>query len=55
MKESGFVLLGRRGETNRSVLAIARGKIIPDVLKKGHKEIQVEQLQGKKKNESIDA
>ena len=58
-KESGYVFLGRRGETNRIVFKITRGKTIPDVLKKGRKEIQLadlnpnlnkkaKQLQGKK-------
>lgn len=39
VKESGFVSLGRRGETNRSVLVIARGKILPEALHVGHAEI----------------
>ena len=58
MKESGYVLLGMRGYTNRSVFAIARGNIIPDTPNKGCKEIQLDdpssqadkkmkQLQGK--------
>ena len=50
VKESGYVSLGCRGETNRSVLAIARSKVLPDALKRGREEISVEkkrQLQGK--------
>ena len=50
VKESGYVSLGRRGEANRSVLAIARSKLLPDALKRGREEISVEkkrQLQGK--------
>ena len=35
VKESGFVSLGRRGETNRSVLDIAIGRYLPDALKLG--------------------
>ena len=33
-------MLGRKGETNRSVFEITRGKIIPNALKKGRKKIQ---------------
>ena len=56
VKESGYVSLGRRGETNRSVLAISRAKMIPDALKKGRKEIELEnlkQLQGKTKTKVL--
>ena len=40
VKESGYVSLGRRNETNRTVLAIARGKILPESLKRGRDKIQ---------------
>ena len=40
VKESGYTSLGRRGEINRSIFAMSRGKIIPEVLKKGRVEIQ---------------
>ena len=59
VKESGFVTLGRRNETNRSILAISRATIIPEGLLKGRQEINHEnienndekehQLKGKKK------
>ena len=39
VKESGYVFLGRRGETNHRLFAIAGGKLIPDALKKGRKEV----------------
>ena len=32
VKESGFVSLGRRGETNHSIFAIAWGKYFPEAL-----------------------
>jgi len=35
VKEYGFVSLGRRCEHNRSILAIARGRILPEELLKG--------------------
>ena len=35
VKESGYAALGRRGEANRTVLAIARGKILPEALQNG--------------------
>ena len=53
VKESGVVSLGRRGETNRSILSISRGKLIPDALKKGREEIDVQQLQGKKRTKVL--
>ena len=40
VKESGYVSLGQRNETNRSVLAIARGKTLKKALKRGREEIQ---------------
>jgi len=49
VKESGVVSLGRRSETNRSILSISRGKLIPEALKKGREEIDGKQLQGKKR------
>ena len=39
VKESGYVTLGRRAETNRTILAIARGKVLPEALKLGHAEL----------------
>ena len=47
VKESGVVSLGRRGETNRSIFSISRGKLVPDALKKGREETTAKQLQGK--------
>lgn len=55
VKESGYVSLGRRNESSRSVLAISRGKLLPESMAIGKSEIQtteeskVKQLQGKKK------
>jgi len=55
VKESGYVSLGRRNESSRSVLAISRGKLLPESMAIGRGEIQttedskVKQLQGKKK------
>ena len=69
VKESGYVSLGRRGETNRSILAIARGKILPEALQTGRDHInsipvddsdsdsdsndKMKQLQGKRKIEFL--
>lgn len=56
VKESGYVSLGRRNEMQRTILAIARGKCLPDALAKGRAEIQslnVKQLQGKKKTKVL--
>ena len=58
VKESGYVSLGRRGETNRSIFAMARAQIVPDALRKGRKEVQGEslkskQLQGKSKTKAL--
>ena len=62
VKESGYVSLGRRGETNRSVMAISRGKLIPDALKRGREDIlstgpstdqKEKQLQGKKRTKVL--
>lgn len=58
VKESGYVTLGRRNETNRSVLAIARAKIIPDAICKGKEKLKeslkdVKSLQGKKKSKAL--
>ena len=39
VKESGYVTLGRRLEKNRSALAIARAKIIPDAMVAGKKVV----------------
>ena len=49
VKESGFVSLGRRGEVNRSILAIARGRYLPDALKIGRAEVQPKENVEKKK------
>ena len=40
VKKYGYVSLGRRYETNRSVLAIARGKTLKEALKRGQEVIQ---------------
>ena len=61
VKESDYVALGRRGESNRTILAITRGKILPEELQKGRDNINDEsiddskkkQLQGKKKTEYL--
>ena len=39
VKESGYVTLSRRTEKNRSALAMARAKIIPDAMAAGKKGI----------------
>ena len=39
VKESGYVSLGRRGERNRTIMAIARGKVLPDALQLGQKDL----------------
>ena len=59
VKESGYVSLGRRGEENRTILAIARGKDLPDALSSGREQMRREdkdedgskrcQLKGKRK------
>ena len=57
VKESGYVCLGRRCEENRTILTIARGKVLPEALAKGREELCVEdnedpkrrQLSGKRK------
>ena len=58
VKESGYVTLGRRCESNRTILAIARGKDLPEALANGHQELHNEngeeekrryQLKGKRK------
>ena len=55
VKESGYVTLGHRNESSRSVLAISRGKLLHEALAVGRDEIQsteetkIKQLQGKKK------
>ena len=53
VKESGVVSLRRRSEINRSILPISRGKLIPEALKKGREEIDVKQLQGKKRTKVL--
>ena len=40
MKDSSYVSLGKRGETNSGILSISRGKLIPEALKKEQAEIQ---------------
>ena len=40
VKESGYVSLGQRNETNRSILAIACGKTLKETIKKGQEEIE---------------
>ena len=49
VKESGYVTLGRRGESQRSMIAIARAKLVPDAYKKGRAQIQTEGVDDKKK------
>ena len=39
VKESGYVSLGKRCESNRTILAIARGKVLPDALNLGREEL----------------
>ena len=65
MIESGYVALGRRGESNQTILAVARGKILPEVLQNSRHEInddrddddnadkKIKQLQGKKKTKYL--
>ena len=62
VKESGYVSLGRRGESQRSVLAISQAKLLPEAMKLGRDEIQTntlnsyrkrKQLQGKKKTKIL--
>jgi len=40
VKESGYVTLGRRNESNQSILAISRGTLLPEVLAVGRSEIE---------------
>ena len=40
VKESGYVTLGRRNESNRSILAISRGTLLPEALAVGRSEIE---------------
>ena len=40
VEESEYVSLGKRNETNRSILTIARGKTLKEALKKGREDIQ---------------
>ena len=48
VKESGYVTLGRRGEANRSILAIAQGTLLPEAMCAGRAEIEsLKNLQGK--------
>ena len=47
VKESGYVSLGRRSEKNRSILATARARLIPDAMAEGKKKIN--KNDGKKK------
>ena len=42
VKELGYLSLGQMGETNWSILAIARGKILPEALTIGRKEVSLE-------------
>jgi len=61
VKEYGFVSLGRRCEHNRSILAIARGRILPEALLKGQDILESKkeagavtpQLQGKNRTKVI--
>lgn len=64
VKECGYVSLGRRSEKKRSILAMSRGKLLPDALQKGHDEInynvlhdnqerKAKQLCGKKRTRYI--
>ena len=55
VKESGYVSLGRRNESSRSIPAISRGTLLPEALAAGRLEIESpnenkkRQLQGKQK------
>ena len=42
VKESGYISLGRYAEEKRTILAIARGKVLPDSLSNGRLEISAE-------------
>lgn len=61
VKESGYVSLGRRGERQRSILAISRAKLIPDAIATGKEELnrnrseedKQKQLQGKQKTKIL--
>ena len=60
VKESGYVTLGRRGEVQRSILAISRGKFLKEALQAGRSDINKanneenrKQLQGKKKTKAL--
>eukprot|EP00957_Ditylum_brightwellii_P013230 998366-Ditylum_brightwellii.AAC.1 len=64
IKENSYVSLGGRQETNRSTLAVARGKVLPEALQHGidvfNKETSVEdierkmcQLSGKRKTTAL--
>ena len=62
VKESGYVSLGRRAEQNRTILAIARGKVLPDSLVNGRLQMKTEveeddvskhQLKGKRKSKHL--
>ena len=39
MKESRFVSLGRRREANCTILAIARGRVLPEAVQTGREEL----------------
>ena len=40
VKESGYISLRRCAETNRTILAIDRGKVLPESLRLGHMELE---------------
>ena len=50
VKESGYVSLGQRGESQQSVFAISRAKLLPEALRKGREEIQLTAAPEKKNN-----
>ena len=65
VKESSYVALGQRGESNQAILDIAIGKILPGALQNNHHEInddsdddvdadkKSKQLQGEKKTKYL--
>ena len=52
VKESGYVSLGRRMEKKRSILAMARGRVLPDALKKGHNAMNNDNSDGDEVDDS---
>ena len=58
VKESGYVSLGRRSEKNRSILATARAKLVPDSMVEGRKQLEgknseTKEVQGKMRTQVL--